>query len=34
MQKNEAIERIRDTRLPLTRNIVNQIVFNFLHMKF
>ena len=32
MQQNEALDRIKDCRLPFTRNLVNRVIFNFLHM--
>ena len=30
----EAMEKVKDPNLPLTRNLVNRVAFNFLHMKF
>ena len=31
-QMTESLERTKDPQLPLTRNIINRIAFNFLHM--
>ena len=31
-QMTESLERTKDPALPLTRNIINRIAFNFLHM--
>ena len=32
MQKNEAIDRIKNYNLPFTRNLINQVIFNFIHI--
>ena len=31
-QMTEALENTKDPQIPLTRNIINRIAFNFLHM--